>query len=73
MGTKSQDNTSENNVKNNKKMPSEKKVPSLLSRLWFCWMFPMFYNGNKRDLDEYDLMPTKSIYDSKLSGDKLER
>lgn len=73
MGTESERNTSKNKINNKKKMPSEKKLPSLLSRLWFCWMFPMFYNGNKRDLEEYDLMPTKRIYDSKFSGDKLER
>ncbi|XP_026324225.1 multidrug resistance-associated protein 4-like [Hyposmocoma kahamanoa] len=73
MGTESEGNKSKNGINNKKKMPSEKKLPSLLSRLWFCWMFPMFYNGNKRDLEEYDLMPTKRIYDSKFSGDKLER
>lgn len=72
-GTKSQGRTSKNKDKNEKKMPSEKNVPSLLSRLWFCWMFPMFYNGNKRDLEEHDLMPAKRMYESKLSGDKLER
>lgn len=73
MGTESERKASKNKVKNEKKMPSEKEVPSLLSRLWFCWTFPMFYNGNKRDLEEYDLMPNKKIYDSKISGDILER
>lgn len=71
MGTERQSSSTKN--KNEKKMPSEKKVPHFLSRLWFCWTFPMFYNGNKRDLEEYDLIPTRKMYGSKESGDKLER
>lgn len=50
-----------------------KKVPNVFSRSLFCWMVPIFYYGNKRDLEEYDLVPTKSLYNSKVVGDKLER
>ncbi|KAG6463316.1 hypothetical protein O3G_MSEX013801 [Manduca sexta] len=55
-----------------KKLPAEKDPPGLLSRLFFCWMFPIFYNGTQRDLEEYDLKPAKHVYDSKLVGDALE-
>ncbi|XP_048004522.1 ATP-binding cassette sub-family C member 4-like [Leguminivora glycinivorella] len=62
--------------------PAEKKMdgktsiqdpPGLIARLGFFWMIPAFYNGNRRDLEEYDLIAAKSIYDSKIVGDKLER
>lgn len=47
--------------------------PGLVARLGFFWMIPAFFNGNRRDLEEYDLIAAKSIYDSKITGDKLER
>lgn len=50
-----------------------KDPPGLFSRIWFLWMFPAFYNGNRRDLEEYDLVAAKRMYDSKAVGDKLER
>ncbi|KAJ2946420.1 hypothetical protein O0L34_g12459 [Tuta absoluta] len=56
-----------------RKMPSEKSVPNWFSRVSFCWMFPIFYWGNKRDLDEFDLQPAKKIFNSKETGDELER
>ena len=59
--------------KNGNIKPTDKEVPNLLSRLWFCWTFPLFYNGNKRDLEEHDLVPPKRIYESKTVGDNLER
>ncbi|XP_038209218.1 multidrug resistance-associated protein 4-like [Zerene cesonia] len=52
--------------------PPQKSVPGLISRVFYAWMFPLFLNGNRRDLEEYDLVPTKSIYDSKVTGDALE-
>lgn len=53
--------------------PRKKKVPNVLSRFFFFWMFPLFYNGTRRDLDEEDLVPAKHIYDSKNVGDELEK
>ncbi|XP_045508072.1 ATP-binding cassette sub-family C member 4-like [Colias croceus] len=53
--------------------PPQKSVPGLVSRMLYAWMFPLFVNGNRRDLEEYDLVPTKSIYDSKITGDALEK
>lgn len=66
------------NNKNEKKQnetskPKKKTAPGLLSRMLFFWTFPLFYNGNRRDLEEEDLVPTKSKYNSKNVGDKLER
>lgn len=72
MYTKNQKQNSDKTGKP-KMEPKEKKVPNQFSRFLFCWMFPMFYNGTRRDLEEYDLVPTKKIYGSKLTGDKLER
>lgn len=66
-------NNGENNNKDTRKMPHMKQPPGVLSRSFFCWMFPLFYNGNYRDLEEYDLVPARHAYDSKLVGDKLER
>lgn len=56
-----------------KRLPSQQDVPGPLSRSLFCWMFPLFYNGTYRDLEEYDLVPAKHQYDSKRVGDLLER
>ncbi|XP_045455242.1 ATP-binding cassette sub-family C member 4-like [Melitaea cinxia] len=59
----------ENETKKSKK----KSPPGLISRLLYIWMFPLFYNGNRRDLEDEDLVPTKKIYNSKIVGDYLER
>lgn len=53
--------------------PLQKSRPNFFSRFLFCWMFPIYYSGTKRDLEEFDLVPAKQQYDSKPSGDILER
>lgn len=53
--------------------PSEKEPPGPVSRFFFSWMFPLFYTGYTRDLEEHDLVPAKRMYDSKVVGDKLEK
>nr|UEO57357.1 ABCC3 [Conogethes punctiferalis] len=53
--------------------PLTKQVPNFFSRFLFCWMFPIYYNGMKRDLEEHDLVPTKREYNSKQAGDLLEK
>nr|ASU47346.1 ABCC3 [Cnaphalocrocis medinalis] len=35
-------------------------------------MFPIYHNGMSRDLEEYDLVPAKNVYNSKEAGDRLE-
>ncbi|XP_041974687.1 ATP-binding cassette sub-family C member 4-like [Aricia agestis] len=59
--------------KNELVSPLEKSPPGLFSRLFFVWTFPLFTNGNRRDLEEYDLVPPRRIYGSKGAGDDLER
>ncbi|CAH0722571.1 unnamed protein product, partial [Brenthis ino] len=66
------------NNKNEKKQnetlkPKKKSAPSFFSRMLYFWTFPLFYYGNRRDLEEEDLVPTKLNYNSKNVGDKLER
>ena len=53
--------------------PKQKTLPNTFLRTFFCWMLPIFYYGNKRDLEEDDLSPPKSMYQSKKVGDILER
>ncbi|XP_059049067.1 ATP-binding cassette sub-family C member 4-like [Achroia grisella] len=57
----------------NKSSSSLKARPGALSRFFFCWMLPLFYYGNRRDLEEDDLVKAKEIYNSKRVGDELER
>lgn len=61
------------NHENETKKSKKKSPPGLISRLLYIWMFPLFYNGNRRDLEDEDLVPTKKIYNSKIVGDYLER
>ncbi|XP_021200213.3 ATP-binding cassette sub-family C member 4 [Helicoverpa armigera] len=53
--------------------PKQKDVPNTFLRTLFCWMLPIFYFGNKRDLEQHDLPPPKNMYSSKVVGDRLER
>ncbi|XP_023934406.1 ATP-binding cassette sub-family C member 4 [Bicyclus anynana] len=66
--------TDKNDVKHNKtKEPPKKTPPGFFSRLLYAWTFPLFYFGYRRDLEEYDLVPARTLYDSKIVGDTLER
>nr|WBG67118.1 ABCC3 protein [Mythimna separata] len=51
----------------------QKDVPNVFLRTFLCWMIPIFYYGNTRDMEEEDLSPPKNVYRSKALGDKLER
>lgn len=53
--------------------PLIKPVPNIFSRMFFCWMFPIYFNGMSRDLEEYDLVPAQNQHDSKAAGDRLEK
>ncbi|XP_050359934.1 ATP-binding cassette sub-family C member 4-like isoform X2 [Nymphalis io] len=66
--------SSKKNMKQEETMkPKKKSPPGLFSRLFFLWTFPLFYYGNRRDLEDEDLIPTKTVYNSKTAGDILER
>ncbi|KAH9634025.1 hypothetical protein HF086_001227 [Spodoptera exigua] len=62
-----------NDSKSKPPPPQPKSVPNVFKRTLFCWMLPIFYFGNRRDLEESDLPPPKNMYQSKMLGDKLER
>ncbi|CAG9783024.1 unnamed protein product [Diatraea saccharalis] len=66
-------NTPTKEKNKSKDSPLQKDVPGIISRFFFCWMMPLYYNGIKRDLEEFDLVPAKHQYDSKVVGDLLER
>ncbi|XP_072936036.1 ATP-binding cassette sub-family C member 4-like [Epargyreus clarus] len=73
MGVKQKKDKTQKETAEIKKENGPKSPPGLFSRLLFCWTFPLFYYGNRRDLEEFDLVPARDIYDSKRVGDKLEK
>lgn len=46
---------------------------NFLSQIFICWMCPVFFKGNKRDLEEEDLIAPPKQYYSEVLGEKLER
>lgn len=64
---------SENN--NTKESNQEKKrnKPNFISRIFICWVCPVLFKGNKRDVEENDLIIPTKHYDSEKLGEKLER
>ncbi|XP_052753897.1 ATP-binding cassette sub-family C member 4-like [Galleria mellonella] len=70
----------ENNVKSNSKYKTfndgtqkKRSKPNIISRIFICWMCPVLVKGNKRDVEEKDLIVPNKQYDSERHGDKLER
>lgn len=51
----------------------KKFKPNFLSSLFLCWMCPVIYKGNQRDLNEDDLISPSKKYYSEVVGDKLEK
>ncbi|CAH0600504.1 unnamed protein product [Chrysodeixis includens] len=47
--------------------------PNILSSLFLWWMCPVLINGNKRDVEEEDLIDPGKRYDSERQGAYLER
>lgn len=65
----------ESNVKENstEKLNKKRNNPNIISRLFLCWVLPVVYRGNIRDVEESDLIiPTKK-YDSNRLGENFER
>lgn len=54
------------NIKNRSK-------PNIFSRIFICWVCPVLFYGNKRDVEESDLIVPSKQYDSDRLGEKLER
>lgn len=55
-----------------KKKKSNICNPNPLSRLFIWWMCPVLINGNKRDVEEEDLVDPGKKYRSERVGDYLE-
>ncbi|KAJ2946419.1 hypothetical protein O0L34_g12458 [Tuta absoluta] len=54
--------------------PKKRSNPNIFSYLFICWMCPVFFKGNRRNVEEEDLIiPPSKIYDSQVSGDLLEK
>ncbi|XP_049887665.1 ATP-binding cassette sub-family C member 4-like [Pectinophora gossypiella] len=52
----------------------KRKQPNIVSRWFLCWVCPVLFNGNRREVEESDLVsPPSKQYDSQIAGDKLER
>ncbi|CAF4884012.1 unnamed protein product [Pieris macdunnoughi] len=54
-------------------MDKKRSKPNLLSRLFICWVCPIFVKGNRRDIEEDDLIVPNKYYDSDKLGSHLER
>ncbi|XP_026726078.1 multidrug resistance-associated protein 4-like [Trichoplusia ni] len=50
----------------------KRNKPNFISTLFIWWMCPVFINGNKRDVEEEDLIVPSKRYDSQRQGDYLE-
>lgn len=60
-------------IKNGGKEAKQFK-PNIISRILFCWVCPVLFNGNRRDVEESDLIaPPSKKYNSETLGDRLER
>ncbi|XP_059049333.1 ATP-binding cassette sub-family C member 4-like [Achroia grisella] len=70
----------ENNIKSNSKYKTyndgtqkKRSKPNIISRIFIWWMCPVLIKGNKRDVEESDLIVPNKQYDSDRHGDRLER
>lgn len=51
----------------------ERSNPNIFSRMFFWWVCPVIITGNKRDVEEEDLIVPPKKYDSDRLGAYLER
>lgn len=68
-GTKSDNNFGGTTKETDKK----RSKPNVFSRLFLWWVCPVLITGNKRDVEEEDLIVPSKKYDSDKLGDYLER
>lgn len=67
-------NKMETKVKNaDENVTKKRNQPNILSRIFLCWVLPVIYKGNIRDVEESDLINPPKKYDSDLLGDRFER
>ncbi|XP_052747534.1 ATP-binding cassette sub-family C member 4 [Bicyclus anynana] len=51
----------------------KRNKPNVISRLFICWVCPVLFKGNRRDIEEDDLIIPNKPYDSDRLGEKLQR
>ena len=66
------DKSESNDVKESNEKKKRNK-PNLISRIFICWVCPVLFKGNKRDVEENDLIVPTKQYDSEKLGEKFER
>ncbi|XP_072936018.1 ATP-binding cassette sub-family C member 4-like [Epargyreus clarus] len=59
--------------KDNKNGGVKRNKPNIFSKLFICWICPVLVKGNKRNIEEEDLIVPKKKFDAARLGDKLER
>lgn len=65
--------------KNNGQYPADegnyrkRKKPNILSRIFIWWICPVLINGNRREVEEEDLIIPSKVYDSEKQGEYFER
>lgn len=54
---------------------TEKKrsKPNIISQIFICWVCPVLFKGNRRDVEEDDLIIPGKKYDSVRQGTLFER
>lgn len=57
----------------NENVPKKRSNPNFISRLFICWVCPVLVKGNRRDVEERDLIVPAKKYDSEPAGDRFER
>lgn len=64
-----------NDIAKSKKenVPKKRSNPNIISRLFLCWICPVLIKGNRRDIEERDLIVPAKKFDSDRTGDRLER
>ena len=53
--------------------PRKSHKPNILSRIFIWWICPVLINGNKRDVEEEDLIIPSKRYNSEKQGEYFER
>nr|XP_034841109.1 multidrug resistance-associated protein 4-like [Maniola hyperantus] len=51
----------------------KRNKPNVISKLFICWVCPVLFKGNKRDVEEDDLIVPNKPYDSDRLGEKIQR
>lgn len=65
--------SNDNQQTENDSETKKRKKPNILSQFFIWWMCPVFIKGNKRDVQEEDLIITSKSFESDTQGDYFER